>query len=138
VWLTARCEAAGRRRTEDHSHDDGCQDTGARRLSVLWPPHHRGRTQGRCGRLGHRAPGQPDQDRDLLDTRGRLDPIEYTDAVYDEQSSRWLSRAEVAEIPFTAFVAQKKTNHVPGRLIVRRIPDLNSTKTAGQETLFDT
>ena len=65
-------------------------------------------------------------------------PIEYTDAVYDEQSSRWVSRAEVAEIPFTAFAAQKKTNHVPGRLIVRRIPDLNSAKTAGQETLFDT
>ncbi len=40
--------------------------------------------------------------------------IEYTDAVYDEQTSRWVSRAEVAEIPFTAFAAQKKTNHVPG------------------------
>ena len=25
-------------------------------------------------------------------------PIEYTDAIYDEQSSRWVSRAEVAEI----------------------------------------
>ncbi|MDI6912581.1 IS1380 family transposase [Nocardioides sp.] len=65
-------------------------------------------------------------------------PIEYTDAVYDEQSSRWISRAEVAEIPFTAFAAQTKTNHVPGRLIVRRIPDLNPAKTAGQDTLFDT
>ena len=65
-------------------------------------------------------------------------PIEYTDAVYDEQTSRWVSRAEVAEIPFTAFAAQKKINHVPGRLIVRRIPDLNPAKTAGQETLFDT
>ncbi len=65
-------------------------------------------------------------------------PIEYTDAIYDEQTSRWISRAEVAEIPFTAFAAQKKTNHVPGRLVVRRIPDLNPAKTAGQETLFDT
>ncbi len=64
--------------------------------------------------------------------------IEYTDAVYDEQASRWVSRAEVAEIPFTAFAGQKKTNHVPGRLVVRRIPDLNPAKTAGQEALFET
>jgi hypothetical protein len=61
--------------------------------------------------------------------------IEYTDAVYDEQAGRWISRAEVAEIPFTAFNTQKKTEHVPGRLVVRRIPDLNTTP--GQGTLFD-
>jgi hypothetical protein len=61
--------------------------------------------------------------------------IEYTDAVYDEQAGRWISRAEVAEIPFTAFNTQKKTEHVPGRLVVRRIPDLNPTP--GQGTLFD-
>lgn len=64
--------------------------------------------------------------------------IEYTDAVYDEQADRWVSRAEVAEIPFTAFAAQKKAHHVPGRLVVRRIPDLNPAQAAGQETLFDT
>ena len=61
--------------------------------------------------------------------------IEYTDAVYDEQAGRWISRAEVAEIPFTAFIAQKKSEQVPGRLVVRRIPDLNATP--GQGTLFD-
>lgn len=66
--------------------------------------------------------------------------IEYTDAVFDEASQRWISRAEVAEIPFTAFAAQKKTDHVPGRLVVRRIPDFNAekNKAAGQDTLFDT
>lgn len=65
--------------------------------------------------------------------------IEYTDAVFDEASGRWISRAEVAEIPFTAFAAQK-TDHVPGRLVVRRIPDFNAekNKAAGQDTLFDT
>lgn len=63
--------------------------------------------------------------------------IEYTDAVYDEQASRWVSRAEVAEIPYTAFAAQKKANHVLGRLVVRRIPDLNPGGTDGQQTLFD-
>lgn len=66
--------------------------------------------------------------------------IEYTDAVFDEASGRWVSRAEVAEIGFTAFAAQKKTDHVPGRLVVRRIPDFNAekNKAAGQDTLFDT
>jgi hypothetical protein len=64
--------------------------------------------------------------------------IEYTDAVFDEQTKTWVSRAEVAEIPFTAFAAQKTTNHVPGRLVVRRIPDLNPSGKDGQDTLFDT
>ena len=65
-------------------------------------------------------------------------PIEYTDAVYDEQANRWVSRAEVAEIPFTAFTSKKKAEQVTGRLVVRRIPDLNPSKTDGQATLFDT
>mgnify|MGYP002336299116 CR=1 FL=1 len=66
--------------------------------------------------------------------------IEYTDAVFDEASQRWISRAEVAEIDFTAFAAQRKTDHVSGRLVVRRIPDFNAekNKAAGQDTLFDT
>ena len=64
--------------------------------------------------------------------------IEYTDAVYDEQAGRWASRAEVAEIPFTAFTSKKKAEQVTGRLVVRRIPDLNSSTKNGQETLFDT
>ena len=41
---------------------------------------------------------------------------------------RWISRAEVAEVPFTAFAAQKKADHVLGRLVVRRIPDFNAEK----------
>ena len=65
-------------------------------------------------------------------------PIEYTDAIYDEQASRWVSRAEVAEVPFTAFTSRKKTEQVPGRLVVRRIPDLNPGGKDGQDTLFDT
>ena len=65
-------------------------------------------------------------------------PIEYTDAVYDEPTSTWVSRAEVAEIPFTAFTSKKKAEQVTGRLVVRRIPDLNPDKNHGQETLFDT
>jgi hypothetical protein len=64
--------------------------------------------------------------------------IEYTDAVFDETTGRWISRAEVAEIPFTAFSAQKKSDQVHGRLVVRRIPDLNPKASHHQETLFDT
>jgi Transposase DDE domain group 1 len=66
-------------------------------------------------------------------------PIEYTDAIFDEQTGQWISRAEVAEIPFTAFASRRGADRVPGRLVVRRIPDLNpgKNKAAGQETLFD-
>ena len=65
-------------------------------------------------------------------------PIEYTDAVYDETTSQWVSRAEVAEIALTAFTSKPNAAQVPGRLIVRRIPDLNQDKNNEQETLFDT
>ena len=65
--------------------------------------------------------------------------IEYTDAVFDETSGQWISRAEVAEIGFVAFAAQPKADQVPGRLIVRRIPDFHADKhrAAGQDGLFD-
>lgn len=64
-------------------------------------------------------------------------PIAYTKAIYDEESQQWIWAAEVAEISFTAFASQKKTHHVPGRLIVRRIPDLRPKKDQGQRQLFD-
>ncbi len=65
-------------------------------------------------------------------------PIEYTDAIFDEASGTWVSRAEVAEVPFTAFSSKKLTEQVTGRLLVRRIPDLNPKKRDGQDALFDT
>jgi len=64
--------------------------------------------------------------------------IQYTDAVFDEATDQWISRAEVAEIDFTAFTSKKKADQVPGRLVVRRIPDLNPSANHGQATLFDT
>jgi hypothetical protein len=65
--------------------------------------------------------------------------IKYTDAVFDDTSQQWISVAEVAEVPFTAFAAQPKADQVPGRLIVRRIPDFHADKhqAAGQDGLFD-
>ncbi len=64
--------------------------------------------------------------------------IQYTDAVFDETTNTWISRAEVAETDFTAFTSKKKPDQIPGRLVVRRIPDLNPKAAAGQATLFDT
>jgi len=64
-------------------------------------------------------------------------PIAYTDAVFDETTNSWISRAEVAEIGFTAFSSKKPGQQVPGRLVVRRIPDLNPHEDPAQATLFD-
>jgi len=64
-------------------------------------------------------------------------PIQYTDAVFDEQTGRWISRAEVAEIDFTAFTSRRQDQQQPGRLVVRRIPDLNVNKGSQEPTLFD-
>ena len=58
--------------------------------------------------------------------------IEYPDAVFDETAGVWISRAEVAEIPFTAFGSRKKAEQQAGRLVVRRIPDLNAEGRAGR------
>lgn len=63
-------------------------------------------------------------------------PIEYPQAIYDEESGRWISRAEVAEVPFTAFTSRKRAEQVPGRLVVRRIPDLRRPASPGQGSLF--
>jgi hypothetical protein len=63
--------------------------------------------------------------------------IEYSDAVFDEQAQRWISRAEVAEVPYTAFAGHRR-ERLPGRLVVRRIPDLNPRGKEGQDPLFTT
>jgi hypothetical protein len=75
----------------------------------------------------------------IADDENAWTPIEYTDAIFDEATGQWISRAEVAEVPFTAFASRKKSERVPGRLVVRRIPDLNAekNKASGQDTLFD-
>ena len=52
-------------------------------------------------------------------------PIKYTNAVFDEAAQQWISVAEVAEVPYTAFAKRAKCQRVTARLIVRRVPDLN-------------
>jgi len=51
--------------------------------------------------------------------------INYTNAIFDEDQQRWISDAEVAEIPYTAFRSKPKAKQIPGRLIVRRVKDMN-------------
>ncbi len=52
-------------------------------------------------------------------------PIQYPNAIWDEDEQRLVSDAEVAEIPFTAFTSRTKSEHLDGRLIVRRVKRLN-------------
>jgi hypothetical protein len=52
-------------------------------------------------------------------------PIRYTNAIFDDAEQRWISDAEVAEVPFTAFTGRGKAEHVTARLIVRRVRRLN-------------
>src|SRR6516164_3930093 len=61
-------------------------------------------------------------------------PIRYPRAICDDQLGAWISDAEVAEVPYTAF-ASKKGQAVTARLIVRRVRDLNRAA-AGQGELF--
>ncbi|MEA3291756.1 MAG: IS1380 family transposase [Pseudomonadota bacterium] len=60
--------------------------------------------------------------------------IQYTQAIPDPDTGELVSAAEVAEIEYTAFASTK--NPVIARLIVRRIPERNKDKLAGQDTLF--
>ena len=81
------------------------------------------RPQRRGAGVGHRADGQGSQEGDRRDRSGRVwTSIECTDALFDETTGRWISRAEVAEVAFTAFTSAKKSEQVSGRLVVRRIP----------------
>jgi len=83
--------------------------------------------------LGHR----PD-DQDLTAAIASIpadawQPIEYPDAIYDEDEQRWVSHAEVAEIPFTAFTSRRRGEHVTCRLIVRRVKRLQPLACDGTE-----
>ena len=61
-------------------------------------------------------------------------PIRYPNAIFDEEQQRWISDAEVAEVPFTAFTSHRQADHVTARLIVRRVKRLNPkvAKTQGE------
>ena len=60
--------------------------------------------------------------------------IRYPRAIWDDQLRCWISDAEIAEVPYTAFTS-KKGQAITARLIVRRVRDLNKAA-AGQGELF--
>jgi hypothetical protein len=55
--------------------------------------------------------------------------IRYPQAIWDEAEQRWISDAEIAEVPFTAFTGRRRAEHVTARLIVRRVRRLNPATT---------
>jgi hypothetical protein len=64
---------------------------------------------------------------------GAWTPIRYPTAIYDEDERRWISDAEVAEVPFTAFTSRRKAEHVTCRLVVRRVKRLQPRTGDGTE-----
>ena len=61
--------------------------------------------------------------------------IRYPHAIWDDQLRCWVSDAEVAEAPYTAF-ASRKGQAITARLVVRRVRDRNKQAAAGQDELF--
>jgi len=59
--------------------------------------------------------------------------IEYPNAVFDQDEERWVSDAEVAEVDFVAFTGRRKAEHVPCRLVVRRVKRLQPLASDGTE-----
>jgi hypothetical protein len=64
--------------------------------------------------------------------------IKYPNAIFDEETGSWISEAEIAEVPYTAF-ASSPAHRTEARLIVRRVRRLNPKATPqGQHELFAT
>ena len=140
--VTTRREAAGQRRGEDHA-TTARQDPagpGADGLGVLRPRTSPRRPDRWCCGVGHRADGQGGQEGDRHDPRRRRGPRSSTPTPYSTRPPAAGSlgpRSPRSPSPLSA--AQKKSEQVLGRLVVRRIPDFNAEKhkAAGQDTLFD-
>lgn len=71
--------------------------------------------------------------------------IKYPKAIWEEDDTvpgggYWVSDAEVAEVDFVAFTGRRKSEHVPCRLVVRRVKRLQPAAPDGteQSTLFAT
>jgi Transposase DDE domain group 1 len=67
---------------------------------------------------------------------GAWTAIRYPRAIWDDQLCCWVSDAQVAEVPYTAFTSAEKGQQITARLIVRRVRDLTTRAPAGQGELF--
>ena len=59
--------------------------------------------------------------------------IKYPHAVWEEAEPRWISDAEVAEVEFVAFTGRRQHQHVPCRLVVRRVKRIQPLASDGSE-----
>ena len=59
--------------------------------------------------------------------------IRYPHALHDEAQQVWISDAEVAEVGFVAFTGRRKAEHVPCRLVVRRVKRIQPLASDGSE-----
>ena len=59
--------------------------------------------------------------------------IKYPNAIWEEAEQRWISDAEIAEVPFTAFTGRRKAEHVTCRLVVRQVKRLQPPASDGTE-----
>jgi hypothetical protein len=64
--------------------------------------------------------------------------IKYPHAIWEDDDTvdgggYWVSDAEVAEVPFTAFTGRRKAEHVSCRLVVRRVKRLQPLAADGTE-----
>ena len=141
----ARGETAGRRRAQDRPQPARCccrhvQAVAACGLGLLWGADGRCRAPwwSRC--VGHGAHGPKVKAAIATISDDAWTPIQYTDAIYDEATGTWCRGPRSPRCPSPPSAPKKLTEQVPGRLVVRRIPDLNAQKkkSAGQGTLFDT
>jgi Transposase DDE domain group 1 len=55
-------------------------------------------------------------------TEDQWRPVRYPGAVQDPDTGAWISDAEVAEVPYTAFASSAK-DRITARLVVRRVKD---------------
>lgn len=64
--------------------------------------------------------------------------IRYPNAVWDDDGQCWISDAEIARVPYTAFVSKPRARRVAASLIVRRVKRLGDGPVQGQGELFTT
>ncbi|RAX50780.1 hypothetical protein DQ353_04415 [Arthrobacter sp. AQ5-05] len=58
--------------------------------------------------------------------------IQYPQTIFDQDTERWISRAEVAEVDYAAFASKKESAWTPRLPIGRRSPELNPIRPPGR------
>jgi hypothetical protein len=105
--LAVTAPATGPRRTVRAA---GCA---ARGLGVRWRRYRRCGAGRWCGRVDHGAPRPVGDQGHRDDAPHAWTTIEYPDAIRDDATGQWISRAEVAEIPTPRSPRRRRPNRSP-------------------------